>query len=154
MQNTTRFRELFLHSTDKLCSKLLTENQHSLCYTWGSLPQWRIFSQHYCRGSHIAITNPQVLTLPHILFMLGSNTLYSCQKQVICSRKYAWLFLEMAATITKNKWPKGGTLLPYAWQTRGLRSLNCRWSDRTIRMKAVISPKCSQQGNFLGQSRA
>jgi hypothetical protein len=95
MQNTTRFRELFLHSTDKPCSKLLTENQHSLCYTWGSLPQWRIFSEHCCKGSHIATTNPQELTLPQILFTLGSNTLYSCQKQVICSWKYAWLFLEL-----------------------------------------------------------
>jgi len=96
VQNTTRFRKLFLHSTDKPCSKLLTENQHSLCYKWSSLPQRRIFSKHYWRGSHIAITDPQELTLPQwILFTLGLNTLYRCQSQVTCSWKYAWLFLKL-----------------------------------------------------------
>jgi len=45
VQNTPRFTELFLHSTDKPCSIPLTENQHSVCYTWWSLPQRRIFGK-------------------------------------------------------------------------------------------------------------
>lgn len=142
MQNTTRFGELFLHSTDKPCSRLLTENQHSLCYTLWSLPQWRVFSKHYWRGHH----------RPSRTDTSPMNCIYAWIKHTLQPPEPGNMFKKICTVISSTEttiWPKVGTLPPYAWQTRGMWSLNCRWSDRRIRMKAVISPKCSQQGNFL-----
>lgn len=87
VQNTTRFRELFLHSTEKPCSRLKIS---ILSVTCGG--RCHEFSAHTTRG---ALTQPSPTPPQWILFTLGLNTFYSCQRQVICSWKYAWLFLKL-----------------------------------------------------------
>jgi hypothetical protein len=93
VQYTTRFRELFLHSTDKPCSTHWKSAFSLLHMVFAAT--MKNFQQTLLEGLSHSHHRPSRTDPQLILFMLGLNTLYSCQSQVTCSWKYEWLFLKL-----------------------------------------------------------